>query len=401
MSDAVAFNLAVIGTADYPNSHVDVLMARWFESVAQDRQWGWRGPRTRIASAYLAQFPANDLGRERFGRHGVALHDTLAGALRNGGERLAVDGVLLIAEHGDYPLNRLGQKLYPRSEMLHAIADVFVAEGRSVPVFCDKHLSWDFDLGRLMIERAGAVGFEILSSSSIPFCRYDPPVSCVGETVGRALAIYPLVDGGNPESYGYHSLEFVQQVLERRAGGAAGVVEVQGWSGAEVWLAAASGAFSRELFGAVWRRGAGEHRPVPGSGAPEATDWTTRAFKVRYADGLEVTHVGVEGWEEFAFGFEVNGCARVTVSRTGQGAAARYSNFAALARVVEDWFLEGVVPFPKERALLTCGTLQAMVQASALPSGTVFPTPYLADLSYTPSASPTGVDHWDPVVLPA
>ena len=386
--------LAVITTVYRPQSHTDVIMARWFEHVPSDPAWGWDGPRSQIVSAYVAQFPDNDLARERFGEYGVPMYDTIAEALRGGGDTLAVDGVLLIAEHGDYPFNRFGQQLYPRAEMFHAIADVFAADGRCVPLFFDKHLSWDFDLGRLMLERARRAGFEVLSASSIPFCRFDPPVSCDGDAVEGAVAIYPLVNGGNPESYGYHSLEFAQQVLERRAGGAAGVVEVTGWRGADVWSAAARGEFSTALFEAVWRHAEGD-KPLPDASWERRSEHPTQAFCIRYADGLRVTHVGVEGCHEFAMAMSHSAKIHVTVSRTGAGEAERHSNFAALARVAEDWMWDGIEPFPATRALLTCGTLQAMVHAVALPSGVAMPTPHLEDLGYTPAAYPVGVDHWD------
>ena len=58
---------------------------------------------------------------------------------------LAVDGVLLIAEHGDDPANEKGQKLYPRYELFEQILSVFRNSGRTVPVFNNKHLSWNWD----------------------------------------------------------------------------------------------------------------------------------------------------------------------------------------------------------------------------------------------------------------
>ena len=63
-------------------------------------------------------------------------------ALRRRGRRLAVDAVLLVGEHGDYPTNERGQKLYPRYELFERIVDVMRKQRAvAVPVFCDKHLS--------------------------------------------------------------------------------------------------------------------------------------------------------------------------------------------------------------------------------------------------------------------
>ena len=44
----------------------------------------------------------------------------IAEALRCGGDKLAVDAVLIIGEHGDYPRNEIGQKQYPRYEFFQA-----------------------------------------------------------------------------------------------------------------------------------------------------------------------------------------------------------------------------------------------------------------------------------------
>ena len=51
-----------------------------------------------------------------------------------GTSRLAVDGVLLIFEQGDYPFNEKGQQLYPRYEFFKQVVDVFESSGRVAPV---------------------------------------------------------------------------------------------------------------------------------------------------------------------------------------------------------------------------------------------------------------------------
>ena len=95
-----------------------------------------------------------DLSRELSRKHGFPLYPDIAGALTLGGDKLAVDGVLLIGEHGDYPYNASGQKLYPRYEFFQKIVEVFRKSGRSVPVFCDKHLSYDRTKARAMVDTA-------------------------------------------------------------------------------------------------------------------------------------------------------------------------------------------------------------------------------------------------------
>ena len=90
--------------------------------------------------------PPDDLGPSFCQRHGIELVKTPAAALGGAGG-LDVDAVALIIEHGDYPVNEFGQILYPRYELFQQIVEFFKKTGRSVPVFCDKHLSYDHQKG--------------------------------------------------------------------------------------------------------------------------------------------------------------------------------------------------------------------------------------------------------------
>ena len=89
------------------------------------------------------------------------MYPTIAEALRCGGSKLAVDGVLIIGEHGDYPRNEKGQILYPRYEFFRQAVEVFETDGRAVPVFNDKHLSYSFTKARSMVESLEAAGFPL------------------------------------------------------------------------------------------------------------------------------------------------------------------------------------------------------------------------------------------------
>ncbi|MFO0001511.1 MAG: hypothetical protein ACK559_10295, partial [bacterium] len=56
----------------------------------------WHQPRLQVVSAYVDQFPENDLSRQRSQEFGFPIYGTVAEALRCGTEKLAVDAVLLI-----------------------------------------------------------------------------------------------------------------------------------------------------------------------------------------------------------------------------------------------------------------------------------------------------------------
>ena len=93
--------IALIGTAVYKLSHAQHFLDRFLLGYA----WGggWRRPDVDLVSLYIDQFPENDLARATAKRHDVPIYPTVEDALTLGGSKLAVDGVVIIGEHGDYP----------------------------------------------------------------------------------------------------------------------------------------------------------------------------------------------------------------------------------------------------------------------------------------------------------
>src|SRR6476646_2216719 len=104
--------IALIGTAVYNLSHAQHFLDRFLLGYA----WGggWHRPDVDLVSLYIDQFPDNELARATAKRHEVPIYPTLEDALTRGGSKLAVDGVVIIAEHGNYLRNENGQTHYPR-----------------------------------------------------------------------------------------------------------------------------------------------------------------------------------------------------------------------------------------------------------------------------------------------
>src|SRR5690349_8041433 len=98
--------IAAVITEYRPNSHADVLIGKILEGWKQD---GGAGPALKLAAMYVDQLPAADLARPMSKKHKVPIFDTIEQALTLGGDRIAVDGVISIGEHGDYPWNEKGQ----------------------------------------------------------------------------------------------------------------------------------------------------------------------------------------------------------------------------------------------------------------------------------------------------
>src|SRR3954453_12745834 len=128
----------------------------------------WHKPNTQVVSLYVDQHPEGDLSQARAKEFGFQVYPTIAETLRCGGDKLAVDAVLVIGEHGDYPSNEKGQKLYPRYEFFKQIAGVFEKDGRAVPVFNEKPLSYSFEKAKEMVDPARRFKFPLQGGSSIP-----------------------------------------------------------------------------------------------------------------------------------------------------------------------------------------------------------------------------------------
>src|SRR5207302_4206329 len=93
---------------------------------------------------------------------------TIAEALTLGSSKLAVDGGIIIGEHGRYPKNEKGQTLYPRYEWFKEVVKVFESSGRAIPVINDKHLSTTWKRCAEMVADSKRLGFPFLAGSSLP-----------------------------------------------------------------------------------------------------------------------------------------------------------------------------------------------------------------------------------------
>src|SRR5262249_38682926 len=163
----------------------------------------------------IEQFPPADIGRGMAARYGIPLFDSPAAALTLGGDGLAVDGVLLVGEHGDYPLNAKGQQLYPRRRLFEEGVNVFRQSGPRGPVYNDKHFSYSWENARWMYEQSRALRFPMMAGSSVPVAWRRPALAFrQGIMLEEALAL----GFGGLEAYGFHTLELLQAFVERRAG---------------------------------------------------------------------------------------------------------------------------------------------------------------------------------------
>ena len=131
---------------------------------------------------------------------------TIEGALCLGGKKLAVDAVLIIGEHGNYPRNEFGQKLYPRYEFFKQTVDVYKKDDRTAPVFNDKHLSWKWAWAKEMAEPSREMGFAFLAGSSLPVTWRMPSIDLPYNAEADEVMCVAM---GGVDSYDFHALETI------------------------------------------------------------------------------------------------------------------------------------------------------------------------------------------------
>ncbi len=238
--------------------------------------------------------------------------------MRRGGSTLAVDAVLIIGEHGRYPRNEKGQILYPRYEFFREVAQVFEKDGRAVPVFNDKHLSYSFTKAREMVETSRRLKFPFLAGSSLPVTWRLPAIELpLGCTIDDAL----MVGVGGSDPMDFHALEAMQCMVERRKGGETGVKAVQLVTGEGVWKAGDEGRWSRELLEAALSRSNslqgltvtdGRTQNLAVGGELRKLAASPSAYFIEYVDGTRATLLMLDGAvNDYTFAARVRGTPRI------------------------------------------------------------------------------------------
>src|SRR4029077_13302873 len=95
--------IAIITTVWPSQSHAQHMGDRFL--VGYPRAGRWHKPPIKVVSLYVDQRPEGDLSPRRDAERGFTRCPSIAEALRCGGDKLAVDGVVIIGEHGTYPRN--------------------------------------------------------------------------------------------------------------------------------------------------------------------------------------------------------------------------------------------------------------------------------------------------------
>jgi hypothetical protein len=345
--------IAALSTTYHVRSHSDNFITRFLEGYWINEQY--YPPPCQVVSLYMDQVHPADIGQRLASAYGFPVAKSIAEALTLGTGKLAVDGVLLVAEHGNYPFNKKQQQLYPRYEFHQQVTDVFRNSGRSVPVFSDKHLSYDWTKAKQIYDWSRELKYPLMAGSSVSVTFRRPELDFpLDVDMEDAL----MVGGGWTSDGGiFHNLETLQCFVERRKGGETGVLAVHRLEGEAVWKAAAEGRWSKKLMQAALAR-AEKHS----SGRPEDVKQPVLCM-LEYNDGFHAATLSLGGLiNEYLVAVRVKG--RKEIATTNCYVPTENSNnFSPLVHAIAQMYLTGKRAYPVERTLLTTGALSFLMES--------------------------------------
>lgn len=375
--------IAIVTTIYRYLSHAQHMGDRFLVGYPFDGKW--HKPDIQVVSLYVDQKPKGDQSEERAKEFGFKVYPTIAETLRCGGDKLAVDAVLIIGEHGDYPKNELGQVQYPRYEFFKQCVEVFEKDGRAVPVYNDKHLSYSFEKAKWMVDQSKRLKFPMLAGSSLPVTWRLPDVEIPLEsTIEDAL----MVGVGGSDPMDYHALEAMQCMIERRKGGESGVKSVELIDGEAVWKAGDAGRWSKQLLTSALSRSDtplgltlkdGRTQDLVGSGELRKLVKEPAAYFIERKDGLKTTLLMLNGAvRDYTFAAKVKGRGIVS-TQFFLSPVPNVTYSACLVSKIEEMYITGKAPYPVERTLIVSGALESCLQSRK--AGKRLDTPHL-DVRY-------------------
>ena len=360
--------------------------------IGYPRHGSWHTSPLEVVSLYVDQKPEGDLSQKRAAEHGFKIYPSISETLRCGGEKLAVDGVVIIAEHGDYPKNPKGQILYPRYEFFQEVVKVFEKDRRAVPVYNDKHLSYSWEKARRMVADSKRLRFPFLAGSSLPVTWRLPAVEIpYGAKVDEAL----MVGVGGSDPMDYHALEAMQCMVERRHGGETGIKSVQVLEGDAVWKAGEEGRWSARLLEAALSRSDSlqgdserDSRPqdlVANGQLPKLVK-DPAAYFIERNDGLRTTLLMLNGaLQDYCFAARMAG-GQIVSTQFFLPPTPNVTYSACLVAQIEEMILSGRAPYPVERTQIASAMLDRCLD-SKFEAHRKIETPELAIRYRAPRAS--------------
>jgi len=334
-------------------SHAD-----WMITKLIDGYW-WHNAHTPsrvdVASIYLHQHDESVLGQKVAQAKGIPIFRTVAEALTLGGEELAVDGVVIVGEHGNYPIDLKGHWLLPRWLFYSQMIRVFEQSNRSVPVFNDKHLSYNWDESKWMFDKSRELNFPLSGGSCVPIYYRKPEIEIDHDTPIKNSIV---LGGASDEGAIFHCIDVLQTFVEHRKGGETGVKAVQSIRGPETWTWVERNPWVSKLLVSVEKRF--EFKP----GYFQENDRANLCI-VEYNDGTNAAIISGQsvGW---TYAGEIEGRNEPTIISMLDfpGPFDQYHASNAQPHWIVELMVTKKEPFNAERLLLSSGITNHYMQSN-------------------------------------
>jgi hypothetical protein len=215
-----------------------------------------------------------------------------------------------------------------------------------VPVFNDKHLSYNWDDAKWMFDKSRELGFPLTGGSSIPTYFRAPEIDLAIDTPLKHAIV---VGGASDEGAIFHAIDVLQAFVERRKGGETGVKAVQSIRGPETWKWVAANDWAGRLLDAI------EKRFTLKPGALRESN-RANVCVVDYNDGVRGAVISGRdvGW---TFAGDIDGHSDPTIiSMLGwPGPFAQYHAANGQPHWITEMLVTKKEPFNAERLLLSTG----------------------------------------------
>jgi hypothetical protein len=335
------------------NSHAD-----WISTKLLDGYW-WNGAHTEsrveIVSVYIHQIELSGLGVKICKAKNIPIFKTVGEALTLGGSELAVEGVVIVGEHGVFPSNMKGQWLLPRWLIYSQVMRVFERSKRSVPVFNDKHFSYDWNEAKWMFNKSRELNFPLTGGSGVPTYYRVPEIELDHNTPLKAS----IVVGSAPDEGAlFHCVDTLQAFVEMRKGGETGVKAIQYIKGPDSWKWTERNPWAGNLLESLRKKlnlKPGYYSELP----------RMNVSVIEYNDGTKaaIYHVSIPEWH---FVGEIEGKSEPTIiSMVGfPGPFSQYHAFNGQPHWITEMMVTKKEPFNAERLLLSTGILSNLMDSS-------------------------------------
>ena len=263
-----------------------------------------------------------------------------------------------------------GNIQYPKRRLFEQIVKVFEDSGRVVPVFMDKHIADNWTDAKWIYDTARRLKVPLMAGSSLPVLWRYPAVDVARDAQLEQIV---AVSYHTLTAYGFHALEMVQTLAERRKGGETGIKWVQTLEGEAVWEAGEKGVYDPKLLEAAMSRLRDLRR---GKRTTREAAQNPSLMIIQYSDGLRASILTLNGAaNEWSVAWRAKG-GKTDSTLFWTQEARPFMHFTYLLDGFEKMVQTGQPTWPAERTLMTSGALDALLTSKTYNGGRI-ETPHL------------------------